>query len=392
MPGPAAPPANLGVTLRAPVAWSEENGRGDIGVKPVTVESTDSTPTRVVRAQGLDPIPSPFTSAPPPPPPPPPGAFGAAPSNENYNCAVTVKRQPGFWEQTGIPDTFGQVFVPADTHNHWQSDHCFDNFCSPVSNPFYFADPRSLTEVKPLVIYQKVPSSNYAFGGGNIWFYGVQGSLAINDVFSVWINKLGAVTMNPNTTAFGVSGGTGLAEFSLGPKFTFIRSRDSQTLLAAGLNFDMAIGSGSVFQNTGTLALVPYFSFGQGIPTPIGGFNFINTTGYSVGIDDQRSDFFFSSFHLDYDVAGLHKIYPLVELNWFGYTQNGNSNQFFGFEGRDLANFGSGGVAGHQSVSIAAGARYKFAEWLQMGLIAEFPLVHKDLMDYRIGFDIIFRY
>jgi len=44
-------------------------------------------------------------------------------------------------------------------------------------------------------------------------------------------------------------------------------------------------------------------------------------------------------------------------------------------------------------VSLAVGARYKVNESLQLGLIAEVPLTaHRDLMDYRVTFDVIFRY
>ena len=38
----------------------------------------------------------------------------------------------------------------------FKSDHCLDSFISPVSNPFLFEDPRSLTEVRPIFIYQGV--------------------------------------------------------------------------------------------------------------------------------------------------------------------------------------------------------------------------------------------
>ena len=65
------------------------------------------------------------------------------------------------------------------------------------------------------------------------------------------------------TTAHGINNDTGFAEFSFGPKFTFLRIDSTKTILAAGLNFDCAIGNHEVFQDTGTLSLVPYFSVGQ---------------------------------------------------------------------------------------------------------------------------------
>ena len=44
--------------------------------------------------------------------------------------------------------------------------------------------------------------------------------------------------------------------------------------------------------------------------------------------------------HLDFDVANLHRIYPLVELNWYHYNRSGKARDL-NFEGADLVNFGS---------------------------------------------------
>ncbi len=89
-------------------------------------------------------------------------------------------------------------------------------------------------------------------------------------------------------------------------------------------------------------------------------------------------------------MGGLHKIYPLIELNWFNY-QAGN-NLPFDFEGRDLINFGAQAVSGHNSLSMAIGARYKFNDHIHAGLAAEFPLTGEDLLRFRLTADIIFRY
>ena len=39
------------------------------------------------------------------------------------------------------------------------SDHCFDSFISPISNPFFFEDPRSLTEVRGIFLENSLPTS-----------------------------------------------------------------------------------------------------------------------------------------------------------------------------------------------------------------------------------------
>src|SRR5947209_2724175 len=126
--------------------------------------------------------------------------------------------------------------------------------------------------------------------------------------------------------------------------------------------------------------------------TTYGSMQAMGTIGYNVGLDNKRSDDLFFSLHLDYDIGNLQRIYPLVELNFFYYPTNGKANNL-NFEGRDLFNFGSASISGHTEVSLATGARYKFKECIQIALVAEVPLTSKkDLMDYRITFDMIFRY
>jgi hypothetical protein len=126
--------------------------------------------------------------------------------------------------------------------------------------------------------------------------------------------------------------------------------------------------------------------------TSYGSFNALGTFGYAFRTDSQRSEDFFLSLHLDYDVANLHRVYPLMELNWFHYTRNGKGRDLT-FEGRDLFNFGSQHVAGHDEVALAFGARVKATEWWILGFAVEFPLTsQRDLLSYRITADMIFRY
>src|SRR5439155_5685671 len=118
----------------------------------------------------------------------------------------------------------------------FRSDHCFDGFISPVSNPFLFEDPRSLTEVRPIFLYQTIPGSNPLFRGGNAEFFGLQARLAITDCWSVVINKLGGVSINPGSDS-PLPGDTGFSEFWIGPKFTFLRNQETGTIAAAGVTF-----------------------------------------------------------------------------------------------------------------------------------------------------------
>lgn len=275
----------------------------------------------------------------------------------------------------------------------FESDHAFDGcFASPVTNPFLFEDPRSLTEVRPIFMWLNIPSSNWYYQGGSAFFYGLQARLAFTERFSVTLNKLGGVTINPDA-ASGQPDASGFAEMWLGPKYTFIRNPDSGTAVAGGLIFQIPTGPGKVAQDTGDFGMVPYLSLAQNFGrSSYGKFNFMDTLGYNFGVGTGRSDFFYNSAHLDFDVANLHKIYPFLELNWFHYTSSGNTRPV-DFEGRDFANIGASNIGGRDFVTLAPGFRYKFTEAIQLGLATEFTVTNpEDMEDFRLVLDMIFRY
>jgi hypothetical protein len=358
----------------------------------------------VIRAQApagpggpVAPVPPPGV---PPPPPPYPGGPGLASPEEGYNCGVAtapatahpiLEGGRGFVE--GVGGCVQGILKPCDGRGLFQSDHCFDTFISPVSNPFYFEDPRALTEVRPILLYQRTPSSTPHFAGGSVEFFGLQARAALTQRLSLVVSELGLIHIDPHAPADGFQAHTGFAEVHLGPQYTFIRDEKTGTLLAGGLQLEIPAGPGKVFQDTGDLSLDPYVSFGQAFGrTNFGMFHFLNTTGFDIASNHQRSNFFYSNFHLDFDVLNQHHFYPLLELDYQLYTRSGNS-QDISFEGGDLINFGSAHVAGENNLSIAAGFRFKFNECIQLGFVAEFPLLNrKDLLEYRLLFDMIFRY
>lgn len=378
----------------------------------VRVESSPARPQMdrpqpLVRAQAPD--------VPPPPPPVSPfGAAGPAPTvaplgakGEGYACGVVNDNADvgGFWGRVGRPfrrcyedvsGTVGGMFQPSGTRRAFQSDHAFDLFSSPVSNPFYFEDPRALTELRPIFIWQHTPGSNYIYAGGDNFFAGLQARVALNERLSLVIHKLGWIWSDPvNPTGVpGFATHSGLSELHLGPKITICRNDITNTVAAIGMQFEVPIGPGKVFQNTGNLSLTPYFSIAQAFgKSQYGNFNIMNTTGYSLGVDSQRTDFVYSSIHLDYNVLGQNRLFPMIELNWAHYTFNGSARDI-GFEGRDMFNFGSAGTAGHDELTLALGGRVKITDHWQLGLAGEFSLLgggrHMD--NFRLTADMIFRY
>lgn len=270
------------------------------------------------------------------------------------------------------------------------SDHAFDCFVSPVTNPFLFEDPRAVTELRPIFIYQKIPTPQPNFEGGNIWFIGTQARIAFTDRFSLTINKLGATAVNPGSAVY--EDGFGFSELWLGPKITFIRNEDTGLLVAGGAIFQVPTGSAKVYQDTGSLSIAPYVSAAYPfLKSRLGTFTGLGNVGYSFATNKQRSDYFYASGHVDFDVGNAHRFFPLAELNWFQYTTNGQANLIAG-EGRDLINFG-GLAKGSNLLTGAIGARVKLTRTTEFGGAFEVPLVgNRDFFRHRFTVDFIWRY
>ena len=319
-------------------------------------------------------------------------------SEERYNWGLSEpyaprsKSKPSSRKSNKFGDKMGDFMDNGG--NSWgsfESDHCFDDFISPMSNPFLAEDPRSLTELRPIFLFQTIPGSQYLYQGGNIEYFGLQGRLAITQRFSVVLHKLGGLVINPGSDS-ALSNESGFAEIWLGPKYTWYRDEQCGTIAAGGVQFQIATGSSSVYQDTGSVSFVPYLTAAQKFgKTSWGAFTIMDTLGYAIPSNSERSAYFYNSLHLDFDVANWQRIYPFVELNWFHYTRNGTARDL-GFEGLDLANIGSA-VAGRDFLSLAVGSRFKLSEAVQFGISAEFPLLGtKDLFNFRLGVDLIWRY
>jgi hypothetical protein len=274
----------------------------------------------------------------------------------------------------------------------FQSDHAFDYFSSPVSEPSFFEDPRALTEVRPIFMLQTSPDKNFVYHGATTEVLNVQARVALTDRWSIVMQKFGFLAIQPGSGSI-VHDEEGFTEIDIGPKYTFLRNPDTKTVGAVGWTFEIPAGPKKIGQDTGNLGLRPYLSMAQSFGrSSYGSFDAMGTLGYDFGADNKRTDSFFLNLHLDYNVANADKIYPFLELNWTNYTNSGKARPF-DFEGRDLANFGSEFVSGHNNVTLAPGVRYKFSECTQVGTALEFPISGRhDLIDFRWTIDLILRY
>lgn len=326
-------------------------------------------------------------------PPPPASPFPSGGTEIAPGISTDHPVAPGFWERCRDMISLGDR---GSTHGRcaFQSDTCFPGLISPITMPFYFEDPRALTEIRPIFMFQGIPDSNPFTNGGSAMWFGTQLRLAVTDRLSFVVNELGFLSINPDTAIPPFKNATGFAELKLGPKYTFLRNTDTGTVSAFGVTFEIPTGAKSVFQDTGSLSIDPYFSIGQtfGLGSGWGSLNLLGNTGYSFSVDNQRAEFYHLSFHIDYNIANINTVYPLFELNWIHYTNTPNSRPF-NFEGAYLINFGSANLTNKDWLALAGGLRFRFTDNVYAGMAAEFPVLkEKGFADYRLIFDVIFRF
>ena len=261
------------------------------------------------------------------------------------------------------------------------SNRCFDDFISPMTNPVFFEDPRTLTEARFIYLRHKVPSTAL---GGDINLFACQLRAAVNDKLSIIATKDGYATSTSPLID------DGWADISAGLKYNLYADHEAQQLVSAGLLYELPVGSTRTQQGNGGGLFNAFVSAG----TEFGcNSHWITGAGFLLPADRaEESSMFYWSNHFDRRI-GCSNFYALAEFNWYHYMGSGRSFNLAPIEGGDLFNLGSVGVAGNDIVTGAFGFKYKPSDQMELGVAWENPLTkRKDVLDNRLTVDCIFRY
>lgn len=273
----------------------------------------------------------------------------------------------------------------APNRRRFESDHAFDGFIGPMSNPILSKDPRSLTEARLLFLNNVLPP-NHALGGGAFQVYALQLRAALTERLTFIADKDGIASIH----AKDIDHRVGLLNMNFGLKYAFVRDVENQFLWTAGFTYEPPMGYRNVFENHGNGVMSIFTTAGKETANCA---HVLHTFGYQFGLDPaENSSFFYNSFHIDKRVAG--NLYPFAELNWFAYTAGGSRGlpPALG-EGDGLLNLGTTGVAGNHLVTAALGLKAKLGNRADAGVAWEVPLSNRhDLIDNRLILELILRY
>lgn len=261
------------------------------------------------------------------------------------------------------------------------SDHQFDDFISPMTNPVFFEDPRTLTEARFIFANHAVPD---AVLGGDIQVYALQLRAALTDRLSFIATKDGyIVSDNPLI-------GDGWADVAAGLKYNLFVDHEAQQILSVGSTFEFPVGTSQSQQGNGDGELHIFASGGMEL---LDQWHFLSGSGFRIPMDGAaESSVWYWSNHLDYQL-GDTGFYLLGETNWYHWMSSGSAFALAPVEGLDFFNLGAVGVAGNDIVTGALGVKYKPTGNLELGLANEIPLTERqDVLENRLTFDAIVRF
>jgi hypothetical protein len=261
------------------------------------------------------------------------------------------------------------------------SDHCYDCFITPVTNPVYFEDPRTLTEVRWVFLHHKLP---VALGAGDVQSVAMQARVALTDRLSVIAIKDGFIFAGPDAPH-----DDGWADPEAGLKYNLWADPKSQTLLTTGATFQIPVGTGRALQGNGSGVFNLFVTGGAQLGDRS---HWVSASGFRLPTDRvDNSQIWYWSNHWD-TMIWRKGLYAFTECNWYHYMSSGQGG-VAGIGGLDVYNLGSTDVAGHSVVTMAAGLKVKPSRHTELGLAWEAPVTARhDLIDNRLTIDWIWRY
>lgn len=260
-----------------------------------------------------------------------------------------------------------------------QTDQTWANFISPMTNPVFFEDPRTLTEARFIFLNHHLPKNLF---GNDVQLYALQIRAAITDDISIIATKDGYIdSHNPLMK-------DGWGDVSAGLKANLWKDEEMQAIVSSGFTFEMPIGSRRSLQGngdgefnvflTGGIEFLPYW-------------HYVSAGGFRLPVDtSDENQVFYWSHHVDKQI-GDSGFYILGEANWYHYMSAGNTA--IPVNGMDLINLGSNAVGGQDIVTGALGLKYKPSVNQEIGLAYEIPLSsQKDILLWRLSLDYIIRF
>ena len=262
------------------------------------------------------------------------------------------------------------------------SDQCFDRFISPISNPFFFEDPRSLTEVRGIFLDNSLPRT---VGGGDAQVWAAQIRFRLSERWSVIAPRIGNLDVRQSDDE---GAPHGFMSAPVGIKYNLYRDVERQSLLSGGVTYFIP-GSPSAFSNFGDGDFHFFLTGGQEI---FDRGHWLSATGFRIPADSNwGTQLWYWSNQWDYEV--VDDWYGVFGVNWFHWMRSGGVGIGTTVTAIDLIDIPAAGVAGEDVASCLIGTKWKPTNHVEVGVGFEVPVTERtDILRNRLYADLILRF
>lgn len=272
------------------------------------------------------------------------------------------------------------------------SDHCFDDFISPMINFVFFEDPRTLTELRPIYVNHTLPNQvgSLNLPGGSVQLYAMQIRLALTERLSLIAVKDGFIVEDLEAGPLDDLIDDGWAAVTAGLKYNVLRDTRRGRLASVGFTYELPVGSARTLQD---IADGEFHVFGTaGCRYLDGNAHFLSSVGYRFPVDSklQTSSIHWSN-HLDLRLTKCS--YVFTEWAWWNWTDSAGNGAPIGVAGQDLFNLSASNMGGKNLLTQNIGLKHKPNGNMEAGVAFEFPLSDfDDVIKNRLQLDLILRY
>lgn len=223
---------------------------------------------------------------------------------KRFICLLVVALSLG--SSASGQDIFG---IPLN----FESDHDFDDFISPMTNPVFFEDPRMVTEARIIFANHHLPDM---LGGDNVQLYAAQIRARLTDNVSLIATKDGfLVSQSPILD-------DGWADVAAGLKFNLLADPDLQFLLSSGFTFEIPLGQRRALQGNGDGEFNIFVNAGAEV---IENVHWVSAAGVRLPTNrsaENQVAYWSNHFDLQLGDSGL---YVFNEWNWFHWMHDGKA-------------------------------------------------------------------
>jgi hypothetical protein len=252
-----------------------------------------------------------------------------------------------------------------------------------MTNPVFFEDPRTLTEVHAIFIQHRLP---LAAGGDSLRVVAAQARVALSDRLSFIATKDGFIFADADAIL-----DDGWADVTAGLKYNLYKDAEAQRIVSAGATYSLPVGSTRALQGRGDGEFNLFLTGGMQF---LECSHWVSAAGIRLpGDSNEGSSSLYWSNHFDRRLSRIsERLYAFTEFNWYHWLEGGTGG-IPGVEGLDFFNLGSSGVDGNDIVTGAFGLKIKTRGYNEVGIAWEAPLTERrDVLDNRLTVDWNIRY